>query len=133
MAENGREQKKTPRQGKADLQLIVLLAAGYSVAEAAKETGISERTIYRRKREHDFAMAIGDARETMLDQTLGKLMALMGKGADVLGALLESENEKTRLLAAHRILTNSLNVRGFAVHEVRIQAIEQAIAESGMI
>lgn len=133
MAENGRDQKKNPRRGKADLQLIVLFACGHSVAEAAKETGVSERTIYRRLQEHDFVMAIADTRETLLDQALGKLMALMGTAADVLGTSLKSESEKARLLAVREIFVNGLRVRELVNHETRLAAIEKAIAERATI
>ena len=133
MAENGRKQKKTPRRGKADLQLIVLLAAGCSVAKAAKETGISERTVYRRLQEVDFLVAISDTRETFLDQTAGELTAGMQEATQVLKQLLKSENEKTRLLAAREILANGLRVRELITQELKLQAIEQAIAQGATV
>ena len=129
MAENGREKKKTPRRSKTDLQLIVLLAAGCSVAEAAKETGISERTIYRRLHEDDFIEALSDARETMLDQAAGELTASLREAAQVLRRLLDSESEKTRLFAAREILANGLRMRELITHELKLAAIEQALAQ----
>jgi len=129
MADNGSSKKKSASRVKANPQLIVSLACGQSVAEAAKSTGISERTIYRRLQEPEFIAAICDARETLLDQASGELAASMRAAAQTLKGLLESESEKTRLFAAREILSLGVKVRVLINHEARLAEIERAIAE----
>lgn len=128
MAENGRKKEKILNPAKRELRLIWLLAAGNSVAEVAILTGISERTIYRRQQEPEFQAALIEAREVMADQAIGDLASSMGKATRTLKELLNSQNERVRLMAAERVILLYLKVRDFVEIEAKAEAIENALA-----
>lgn len=128
MAENGRKKEKTLNPAKRELRVIWLLAAGNPIAEVAILTGVSERTIYRRLREPEFQAALIEAREVMVDQAIGDLASSTGKATQTLKELLDSKNERVRLMAADRIIMLYLKARDFVEIEAKAEAIENALA-----
>jgi len=66
-------EKDTPA---GDDELILALAAGATVREAAEQAGISERTAHRRLADADFRRAVDEARGRMFDAALGRLAGL---------------------------------------------------------
>ena len=58
-----------------DIVLLLSLACGVTVKAAARQSGISERTIYRRLREAKFQRKIQAVRDDMIQRSAGQLTA----------------------------------------------------------
>jgi len=84
--------------------LVVALASGGSLAEAARRAHCSESTVARRLRDPAFQQQVADARRAMLGQALGILTDAATAAAQALRALLDAEGESVRLRAAVAIL-----------------------------
>jgi AcrR family transcriptional regulator len=63
--------------------LSALLSSG-TVAESAKKSGLSERTIYRRLADKDFRAAWREARQTTVEMAVSQLQAGMSEAAQTL-------------------------------------------------
>ena len=103
MAQDGRPARK----GEAAFQ--VALAGGATVRAAARKSGISERTAYRRLGEADFRKKVSTIRAELIERATGRLAKTSTKAAATLGRLLGSKDERIQLAAARwtlRILTH---------------------------
>src|SRR5437870_3553232 len=96
MAENGRL--------KGDHALLLAMAEGRTVREAASVANVSERTATRRLADPDFHRRVVEARAEMMARALGKLADGMAEAADALRQLLGAKSESVRLGAARSIL-----------------------------
>jgi hypothetical protein len=74
-----------------DEELILALAVGASVREAAERAGVDERTARRRLADADFRRAVSLARGRLLDAARGQLAGLASKATETLQRLKESE------------------------------------------
>lgn len=92
------------RKSQRDDALVLLLAAGETVASAAAETDISERTIYRRLADPDFRRRVADTRAQFVREADGKLRNSMNRAADILILLLDSPLPAVKLKAATALL-----------------------------
>lgn len=90
--------------GKKDSALVVSLAMGRSIAQAAKDCGISPRTVVRRKSDPDFAKLVAEARNETFAQARGQLAELATEAIDALRDLLKSKRPAVRLRAAQSVL-----------------------------
>jgi hypothetical protein len=63
-------------------ELILALAAGASVREAAERAGIDERTAQRRLADADFRRAVSQARGRIFDAARGRLAGLASKAVE---------------------------------------------------
>jgi hypothetical protein len=95
------EQHATPA---GEEELVLALAAGATVREAAERAGIEERTVYRRLADAEFRRAVGEVRDRMFDSARGRLAGLTGKATETLARLLESDQPSEALGAAKAIL-----------------------------
>ena len=57
----------------ADASLIVALAQGLTVAEAAAISGVAERTVYRRLGDAEFKLRISEAQQAIVERAVGLL------------------------------------------------------------
>jgi hypothetical protein len=90
---------KTGTKG-GDEALLQALAAGLSVPDAARASGLSERTAYRRLGRPDFRARVDAARAELVSATVGRLAALGTATAEALAKLLRSRKETVKLGAA---------------------------------
>jgi hypothetical protein len=67
-------------------ELILALAAGATVREAAEQAGVGERTAHQRLADADFRRAVNEARGGMFDAARGRLASLASKAAETFGA-----------------------------------------------
>jgi hypothetical protein len=74
-----------------DNELILALAAGATVREAAERAGVGERTAHRRLADGGFRRAVGEARDRMFDAARGRLAGLASKAAETRQRLMESD------------------------------------------
>ena len=122
MAENGRL--------KGDDTLLLAMAEGRTVREAASVAGVGERTATRRLADPAFRRRVAEARAEMVARALGKMADGMAEAADTLRQLLRAKGESVRLGAARSILELGNKLRESAEIEARLQAVERQIVES---
>jgi hypothetical protein len=107
-----------------DGELILALAAGATVREAARRAGVGERTAYRRLADADFRRTVNEARGRMFEATRGKLSGLADKAVETLQRLLESGKPAEALAAAKAILELGPRLRRETEFEERINRLE---------
>jgi hypothetical protein len=95
MAENGRR--------KGETALLLALAAGQTVRDAAQTAGIGERTATRRVADLEFRRQISRLQAEMLSRAQGRLADAATEAADTFRTLLHAEAESVRLAAARAI------------------------------
>jgi hypothetical protein len=118
MARNGRRS--------ADEQLLMALACGVTVENAARQAGISPATAYRRLSNPAFRKRLTTLRADMVSRTAGTLTAAATEAVRTLLDLLKnSASPAVRLGAARSVLELGLKVREVAEMEERLAALEQ--------
>ncbi len=109
MAGNGRKGRHT-----ADPELILRLAKGDSVPEVATATGVSERTIYRRLNDKEFAAAIDLKRTQAMSMAYGRLAFSSRRAAEVMDDLKEKSEDPradaVRLGAANSVINQAIKL-----------------------
>jgi transposase-like protein len=85
-------------------ELVLALAAGASMREAAEQAGVDERTVYRRLADPDFRRAVSRARGRVLETALGRLASLAGKATGIFARLMESDQPSVARRAAKGVL-----------------------------
>jgi AcrR family transcriptional regulator len=93
----------------SDIAVVELLACGHSVREVAEQTGVSERTVYRRLADDDFRQRVEDMRREAWAAAVRRLQGIAAEAVSTIALLLtEGASGKkgagTRLRAAERAL-----------------------------
>ncbi|HWB08225.1 MAG TPA: hypothetical protein VG826_03330 [Pirellulales bacterium] len=104
--------------------LILALAAGATVREAAEKAGVGERTVYRRLADADFRQAVSEARDRLFDAAVGRLAGLASRAAETLERLMASDKPSEALGAAKAVLELGPRLREAADIEERISRLE---------
>jgi hypothetical protein len=86
----------------ADGVLIAALAAGRTTAEAAILAGVSESTVFRRKRNRKFRRAVDQARTEVLERAVGQLTDGTTEAVAELRTLVKGAESETVKLGAIR-------------------------------
>ena len=107
--------------------LVTALAGGTTVADAARNAGVSERTAYRRLESAEFRRRIDHVRAEIVGQAMGALTEAMTEAAGTLRRLLQAEREPVRLGAARSILEFGQRLRESVELEARIAAMESTL------
>jgi AcrR family transcriptional regulator len=108
----------------SDDELILALAAGTTVAEAAERAGVSERTVYRRLDDAEFRRAVSETRSRAFDAAVGKLSGLAAQAVSTLERILQHGSRCEALRAAKIILELGPRLRIFTELEDRVAALE---------
>ena len=104
------------------------LAAGGTLADAAKAAGVTQRTVRNwRADEVAFADAVDDTRSLMLAETAGLLAATTTTAARRLEEIIETGEERHQLAAARVVLDMAARYRSDRALEDRISALEMAV------
>jgi hypothetical protein len=126
MAENGRRKK-------GDAALLLAMAAGQTVRDAARSAGIGERTATRRVADPDFRRQVGELRSEMVARALGKMADGMAEAAETLRALLALDTRPTvRLGAARALLELGVRLRESVELAAEVQALKELLATKGI-
>jgi hypothetical protein len=116
---------RKPRK-KAEDKLLLTMACGATVENAARQCQLSKRTVYRRIEEPDFRRRLQAMRTDMVQRTSG---ALTAAGSEAVRTLLEllkgAKAEAVRLGAARSVLEIGMKAREFAELEERLAALEE--------
>src|SRR5262245_18067035 len=104
----------TPRK-KADDALLLALACGATIENAARQCRLSERTVYRRLRDPEFRLRLQEVRSDLVQRTAGLLIAAAMEAVKTLLVLQkESAPAAMRLGAARAVLEIGIKVREVA-------------------
>ena len=113
----------------ADEALVLALACGATVENAARTAGVSLRTVYRRLAEPAFRTRLQGARAEMVQRATGMLTAAALEAVKTLLVLQQaSVSAAVRLGAARAILELGAKLREVADLEARLAALEQQVA-----
>jgi transposase-like protein len=111
---------------KAEDKLLLALACGATVESAARECGISPRTVYRRLTDPRFRRRLQALRGDMVQRTAGTLTAASSEAVRTLLELLKpAVAANTRLGAARAVLESGVKLRELAEFEERLAALEE--------
>jgi hypothetical protein len=119
------------KQGKrhaADAELIQLLICGASAKEAAAQTGIGVRTVFRRLKDPAFKERLEAARSEREQRMADLFSAATVPAAKTLISLLEPTTAPmVRHAASRTILEMNLKVRDIARLESRMDSVEEQV------
>ncbi len=117
------------RRKKADDALLLALACGASVDQAASKCQLSTRTVYRRLENQEFGRRVQALRADMVQRTAGALTAAGGESVRTLLELLKPPVPyPVRLGAARAMLELGNKLREAVDLEERLAALEDWIS-----
>jgi transposase len=110
---------------KVETILLTALAKGASVAQAARQAGVSERTVYRRRQQAEFQERNDAIQKDMLQRVATLLTTATEQGIHGLVSLqAPSTPPSVRRAAARDILETGMRLREAAELEKRLSALE---------
>jgi hypothetical protein len=117
-------------RNRRDRELLQALACGASVENAARKSGVSERTVYRRLAEPAFARQLSQLRADMVQRTAG---LLTGAGLGSVKTLVDLQQDvavsaAVRRRSARDILELGIKLRESAELEQRVADLEARLA-----
>ncbi len=120
------------RRKEADHTLLVALACGSTIENAAIKAGVGQTTVVRRLSEPVFAKKLQDMKSGMVRRTAAILTAAASEAVKTL-LELQSPNSPAavRLNAARAIIELGAKLRETAELQDRISALEQQLAGDG--
>jgi len=106
---------------------INALIAQSSIESAAKQAGVTQRTLYRWLDEAAFRMALNTALDKALDCAARGLVKLTGKAIRVVETVLDDTelHPSTRLKAADLVLSNVIKLFELRTLAQRVAALEE--------
>jgi hypothetical protein len=115
----------------ADNNLLMALACGATIENAARSAGVSTTTVHRRMREPEFQQELQKVRADMVQRVAGMLTGAAGEAVKTLVALLNpSVPPVVRLGAARAILELGVKLRESAELEQRITVLEEQLRDT---
>jgi hypothetical protein len=121
----GEPVSRRPRRARGDARLLAALSSGISVAEAARSTGFSERTVYRRLADPAFRKQLAGMRDDLITEALADLASSAARAVATLRRLLDARNERVQLAAARALLDQLLRLRESVELAERVAALER--------
>jgi hypothetical protein len=116
-------------QKKSEDALLMALACGATVEAAARQCGLSDRTVHRRLSDPGFRQRLQQVRSDLVQRTTG---ALTAASTEAVRTLLELQKGPTpaavRLGAARSVLEIGLKLREAAAVEERMAEMEHELA-----
>src|SRR4051794_8629405 len=107
--------------------LRAALAGGGAVEDAARRSGLSTRTAYRRLADPVFARRLAAARDELISSALGELVDSAAEAVATLRALLSAPDDRVRLGAAKATLDQLLRLRETLALSQRLALLEQQL------
>jgi hypothetical protein len=113
----------------ADEKLVIALACGSTVENAARQAGVGETTVYRRLKEPAFQAMLNTARQEMIQRTANMLTAASLESVKTLLRLQgDGVPHAVQLGAAKAIVELGAKLRESAELFARVAALEQQLA-----
>lgn len=117
-----------PKRKKSEDALLLALACGATTEAAAKQCGVSDRTVRRRLEDPTFKARLRNLRVDMTRRAAGMLTAAAGEAVrTMLNLLKESAPPTVRLGAARAVLEIGIKVREVAELELELQDLAERI------
>jgi hypothetical protein len=110
-----------------DMQLVLALAAGASVAAAARKMDCSARTVFRRLEDDGFRRQVAKARGRIVSRATSMLAQTSIRAVATLRKLLENENPAVQRMAARSVLDSLVRMNGQGDMEDRVAELEAAV------
>lgn len=110
-----------------DDRLVLALAAGKDIKEAAAAAGVSQRTVHRRLEAADFRERVNDSRGKIYQRAIMRLVGASTDAVDALKKLLDAKSENVRLGAARTTLELATKLREFDELLSRVEDLERII------
>jgi hypothetical protein len=127
LPENPDNHGLTAKQSRAIGYLLTCRTAG----DAAKKSGVSEKTIFTWMKLDNFRAALNDASRETIDNASRRLMQGQGEALDALSALIKKgRNESVRRAAAVDWLNITLKYKDINDIEERLTKLEEAINDN---
>jgi transposase len=120
---NGGAEGLTTRQ----VSVLPTLAGTRTITEAAQRSGVGRTTIHRWLQNPAFVAELAMWQQEVVERARLKLTNHMMHAVDVLGELLESEQDSVRRQAARDILTLVLHLEKHFEVVQRIEKVEEAV------
>jgi hypothetical protein len=109
--------------------LLLALACGATVEAAARQCGLTERTIYRRLKDAAFKARLQAVRSDMVGRSAGLLTAAASEAVRTLLALQkESAPPAVRLGAARAVLEVGMKLREVVDLQTRMDELEELVS-----
>lgn len=125
--ENSDNHSLTAKQSRAIGYLLTCRTAG----DAAKKSGVTERTVFAWMKLDNFRAALRDASRETIDNASRRLMQGQGEALDALSALIaKGRNESVRRAAAVDWLNITLKYQDLNDIDERLTALEAAIYDN---
>jgi hypothetical protein len=118
--------------GRKDVDNLLLetLAAGGSIASAARRAKVSEQTVRRRLANRDFAAKVMALRSQYLTDAIGRLSAAAAAASDELYRIVRhGQNDQVKLTAARSILTLALDGHEHLLLAAQVGELQRQIDE----
>ena len=110
-----------------ETQLVLALAAGASVASAARKTGCSARTLFRRLEDDAFRRQVARARTQLVMRATSMLAQTSIRAVATLRKLLDDENPSVKRMAARGVLDALARLSGQGEIEERVAELETVV------
>ena len=125
--------RKSAKKNRKREQLIIALLQQSDLEKAATSIGISTSTAYRIRKTQEFQAEYLQARREAVSQSIARLQQGCGAATStLLRIMLDPTNPAaSRVRAADRVMEHAKNFLEFEDAEVRLQRLEQQIAERG--
>lgn len=111
----------------SDDKLILLLATGSSITDAAAACDVSRTTVWRRMRSSTFRSKVQEYRTILSSEAAGKLMFYSADASEELFKLLKDESAAIRLRAAGTIVVLGMKIRVLDDYGQRLKIIEERL------
>ena len=118
--------KRPPTPLELREQLAGLIAVQHTVASAARQAGIPERSARRWAEKPEFRARVKEIRHGMLDQAHNTLQMAAQHAVAGLLDLLTSRDEEIKFKACKEILNQLIAVENHVELAARVEALEQA-------
>lgn len=106
---------------------VSLLLGNHTIAEVAKQVGVTERTLYNWLRHSDFQERLELEKKKLREQAFDKLRTTLNKAVECLENLLESKAESIKLRACQTILDYNIKLAEIKELEERLEKLEDAV------
>ena len=110
---------------------LPVLACSLSVAQASRDSGISESTLRRWLADPAFSSLLAQIRRRSFDVARQQIMALMPLCANVLAQAMQDPDPAVRLRATRYALSHAIQLTEIRNLNARIQEIRQFVTQSG--
>jgi transposase-like protein len=110
-----------------EMLLVLALASGASVAAAARKTGCSARTLFRRLEDEAFRRQIARARTQLVTRATSMLAQTSIRAVATLRKLLNDQNPSVKRMAARGVLDALARLSGQGEIEERVAELETVV------